>query len=82
MMPGILSTFVLMMVVGMRELTIPLMLYSPDNVVLPVMVIQLYQSGQTTESAAAALTLTSMCVSVVALVFVLRRRHFSPVELR
>src|SRR5215471_10006155 len=52
--PALTAGFVLLFIVGVREFTIPLVLSSPDNVVLSVLLWQLFQSGQPGPSAALA----------------------------
>jgi iron(III) transport system permease protein len=68
--PALLSGFVLLFVVGMREFTIPLVLYSQENVVLPVLLWQLYQNGEPGPSAALS---TMIMLMVLPLVFFARR---------
>ena len=69
-LPALTAGFVLLFIVGVREFTIPLVLYSQDNVVLSVLLWQLFQSGQTAPSAA----LASIIVAVVLpIIFVARR---------
>src|SRR5262249_1059557 len=54
MLPALSAGFILLFIVGVREFTIPLVLYSQDNVVLSVLLWQLFQSGQPASSAALA----------------------------
>jgi iron(III) transport system permease protein len=70
MLPALSAGFILLFIVGVREFTIPLVLYSPDNVVLSVLLWQLFQSGQPAASAA----LASIIVAVVLPVVFLARR--------
>jgi ABC-type Fe3+ transport system permease subunit len=44
----------------MKEFTIPLMLYSPDNVVLSVLLLQLHQAGSSAAAAATGLVMTAL----------------------
>ena len=67
---GIFGGFILLFVISMREFTIPLVLYSQDNVVLPVLLWQLYQGGLPAPSAALA---TLIVVLVLPLIFLARR---------
>jgi iron(III) transport system permease protein len=70
MLPALASGFILLFIVGVREFTIPLVLYSQDNVVLSVLLWQLFQYGQPASSAA----LASIIIAVVLpIVFVARR---------
>jgi iron(III) transport system permease protein len=61
MLPTLAAGFILLFIVGVREFTIPLVLYSPDNVVLSVLLWQMFQSGQPALSAA----LASIIVAIV-----------------
>ena len=61
MLPALSAGFILLFIVGVREFTIPLVLYSQDNVVLSVLLWQLFQSGQLAPSAA----LASIIIAVV-----------------
>jgi iron(III) transport system permease protein len=70
LLPALLSGFILLFVISMREFTIPLVLYSQDNVVLPVLLWQLYQGGLPAPSAALA---TFIVVMVLPLIFLARR---------
>jgi len=70
MLPALTSGFVLLFIVAVREFTIPLVLYSQDNVVLSVLLWQLFQYGQPAPSAA----LASLIVLVVLPVIFAARR--------
>jgi iron(III) transport system permease protein len=70
MLPALVSGFVLLFIVGVREFTIPLVLFSQDNVVLSVLLWQLFQYGQPAPAAA----LASLIVAVVLPVVVIARR--------
>jgi iron(III) transport system permease protein len=70
MLPALSAGFILLFIVGVREFTIPLVLYSQDNVVLSVLLWQLFQSGQPASSAA----LASIIIAVVLPVIFLARR--------
>ncbi len=70
MLPTLSAGFVLLFIVGVREFTIPLVLYSPDNVVLSVLLWQLFQSGQPAPSAALASIVIAVALPVI---FVVRR---------
>lgn len=71
MRPTLVSGFVLLFIVGVREFTLPLVLYSQDNVVLSVLLWQLFQYGQPAPSAA----LASIIIATVLPVVFLARRH-------
>ncbi len=70
MLPALSAGFILLFIVGVREFTIPLVLYSQDNVVLSVLLWQLFQSGQAASSAA----LASIIIAVVLPVIFIARR--------
>ncbi len=72
MLPALASGFILMFIVGVREFTIPLVLYSQENIVLSVLLWHLFQGGQTTQAAA----LASLIVALVLPVIFLARRLF------
>jgi len=69
-MPALASGFVLLFIVGVREFTLPLVLYSQENVVLSVLLWQLFQNGQPAPSAA----LGSIIIAVVLPVILITRR--------
>jgi iron(III) transport system permease protein len=73
MLPALSAGFTLLFIVGVREFTIPLVLYSQDNVVLSVLLWQLFQSGQATASAA----LASIIIVVVLPVILVARRYLA-----
>jgi len=73
MRPALVTGFVLLFIVGVREFTIPLVLYSQDNVVLSVLLWQLFQYGQPAPSAA----LACLVIVVVLPVVVLVRRYLT-----
>lgn len=72
-LPALTSGFVLLFIIGVREFTIPLVLYSPENVMLSVLLWQLFQSGQPALAAA----LGSIIIIVVLPVIFLVRRYLS-----
>ncbi len=72
--PALVSAFVFLFIVGVREFTIALVLFSPDNVVLSVVLWRLFQSGQ----AAPAAALASIIIVLVLPIVVLARRHLAP----
>jgi iron(III) transport system permease protein len=73
MLPALASGFILLFIVGVREFTIPLVLYSPENVVLSVLLWQMFSSGQTALAAA----LASVIIAVVLPVIFFARRIFT-----
>ena len=73
MRPALAAGFILLFIVGVREFTIPLVLSSQDNVVLSVLLWQMFSSGQPALSAA----LASIIIAVVLPVIFLARRTFA-----
>jgi iron(III) transport system permease protein len=65
MLPALSAGFVLLFIVGVREFTIPLVLYSQDNVVLSVLLWQLFQSGQPAPTAALASIIIAVVLPVI-----------------
>jgi len=74
LLPALMSGFILIFIVGTREFTIPLVLHSPENIVLPVLLWQLFQNGQPMPSAALATFIMAM---VFPMIF-LARRYIAP----
>ena len=69
-LPALTAGFILLFIVGVREFTLPLVLYSQENVVLSVLLWQLFQNGQPAPAAA----LGSIMIAVVLpVIFVTRR---------
>jgi iron(III) transport system permease protein len=50
--PSVAASFVLLFIVGFREFTLPMILQSPDNVVLSVLMWKAFQGAKTMEAAA------------------------------
>jgi iron(III) transport system permease protein len=73
MRPVLISGFVLLFIVGVREFTIPLVLFSQDNVVLSVLLWQLFQYGQPAPAAA----LASLIIAVALPVVIVARRYLT-----
>src|SRR6185312_17250062 len=69
-LPALAAGFILLFIVGVREFTIPLVLYSQENVVLSVLLWQLFQNGQPAPSAA----LGTIIIAVAFPVFLGSRR--------
>jgi len=65
MLPALSAGFILLFIVGVREFTMPLVLYSQDNVVLSVLLWQLFQSGQPALSAALASIIVAVVLPVI-----------------
>ena len=64
-LPALTSGFILLFIVGVREFTIPLVLYSQENVVLSVLLWQLFQNGQPAPSAALASIIIAVVLPIV-----------------
>jgi iron(III) transport system permease protein len=70
LLPSLSASFVLLLVIGVREFTLPVVLGSRSNVVLGVMLWRLFEDGHIAEASA----LASMIIAlVVPIIFVLRR---------
>lgn len=67
--PSLAASFILLLIVGVREFTLPLLLGSQENVVLSVVLWRLFEAGQPAASAALG---TLMIAIVAPVVFVLR----------
>jgi iron(III) transport system permease protein len=65
--PSLLANFVLLFIVGFREFTLPIILQTPDNLVLSVIMWTLFTSNQTADAAAVG-TLIVVCVVPVIIV--------------
>ena len=63
---GLISGFALIFILGIREFTMPLILYNPDSIVLSVLLLQFYEVG---ESKVAAALATVILFIVIALAF-------------
>jgi iron(III) transport system permease protein len=68
--PALMASFLLLFIVGLREFTIPFVLHSQENVVLSVLIWQLFQNGQPAASAALG---SMMIAMVLPMIFVFRR---------
>ena len=74
LMPALASGFIFLFIVGVREFTIALVLFSQENVVLSVVLWRLFQSGQAAQSAA----LASIIIALVLPVVLIARRYLVP----
>ena len=70
MLPSLSASFVLLFVVGIREFTLPLVLGSPDNIVLGVVLWRFFEDGHVAEASAVA---TMTIAIVVPMVFLMRQ---------
>jgi iron(III) transport system permease protein len=69
--PSLVASFVLLFIVGFREFTLPMLLESPKNVVLSVIMWQDFNNAHVPEAAAVAVIIL-VCVTPV--IFVMRRQ--------
>jgi iron(III) transport system permease protein len=73
--PALGSAFLVAFIIALREFTIPFILYSSENVVLPVMVWQLFQNGEPARSAALGVVMIGVILpGILALRMFLVRR--------
>jgi iron(III) transport system permease protein len=63
--PALVASFVLLFIIGFREFTIPMILQSPDNAVLSVMMWKAFQSGKTMEAAAVGSIIVLLVIPVI-----------------
>jgi iron(III) transport system permease protein len=64
-LPSIVASAAFLFVAGVREFIMPLMLYSPNNVVLSVLLLQLQQAGNSSGAAAAGVVMTLITLAGV-----------------
>jgi iron(III) transport system permease protein len=69
--PSLVASFVLLFIVGFREFTLPMLLQSPRNVVLSVIMWQDFNNAEVSQAAAVAVIIL-VCVTPV--IFVMRRQ--------
>jgi iron(III) transport system permease protein len=67
--PSLAASFVLLFIIGFREFTLPMILQSPDNVVLSVLMWKAFQGAKTMEAAAIG---TVIVVLVIPGIFAVR----------
>jgi iron(III) transport system permease protein len=65
--PALLASFLLIFIVGLREFTIPFVLASQDNLVLSVLIWQLFQNGKPDSSAALGALMIVMVLPMIVL---------------
>jgi iron(III) transport system permease protein len=63
--PTLLSSFALLFIIGVREFTIPLVLQSPENTVLSVVMWQLFTGNQIPKAAAVGTLIVACFVPVI-----------------
>jgi iron(III) transport system permease protein len=63
--PSLVSSFLLLFIIGFREFTIPMILQSPDNIVLSVMMWKAFQSAKTMEAAAIGTVIVLLVIPVI-----------------
>ena len=72
--PSLVAAYVLLFIVGVREFTIPLVLFSPENEVLSVMFWRLFSNGLLRESSALGFVIIALVLPVI---FLARRVLYS-----
>jgi iron(III) transport system permease protein len=72
--PSLAGAWLLLFIVGVREFTLPMVLHSPDNIVLSVILWRLFTDGETLQASALATLMLALVVGVTVLV----RRTFLP----
>ena len=77
LMPALGAAFLLVFILGLREFTIPFVLQSQENLMLPVLVWTLFQSGQPGPSAALGALMIALAVPTL---FLLRRYAYGAHE--
>jgi len=65
--PALLGNFVLLFIVGFREFTLPVILQSPDNTVLSVILWSLFVSNKSADAAALGMLIVLSVVPVIVL---------------
>ena len=78
MSPSLVGVWVLLFIVGVQEFTLPLVLFSPENVVMSVLLWRLFAAGETAKAAALAVLIMAIVLPVVFLartVLLRRARH-------
>ena len=74
--PALGSAFLVAFIIALREFTIPFILYSSENLVLPVLVWQLFQNGEPARSAALGVLMIAVVLpGILALRLFLVRRN-------
>lgn len=68
--PSLVAGFMLLCIIGFREFTLPLVLGSPDNLVLSVILWRLFEDGAAAEASSVAVLIILLVVPVI---LVLRR---------
>jgi iron(III) transport system permease protein len=74
LMPGLVSGWIFIMVSAMRELSTSLLLYSPGNEVLPVLIWAQYSDGEFGALAAIGVLMILVLVLLVLLMLMVSRR--------
>lgn len=72
--PSLAGAWLLLFIVGVREFTLPMVLHSPDNIVLSVILWRLFTDGEMIQASALATLMLALVVCVTVLV----RRTFLP----
>lgn len=74
LMPGLLAGWIYIVLVSFRELASSILLYSPGNEVLSILIWEQWENGQFTELAALGVIMIAVLVALVAIAFKLGSR--------
>jgi iron(III) transport system permease protein len=69
MVPGFMAGWIYIVIVSIRELSSSILLYSPGNEVLSIVIFQLYEKGEMTTVSALSVVLVVTLVIIVALAY-------------
>ncbi|MBX3030255.1 MAG: iron ABC transporter permease [Chloroflexi bacterium] len=69
MVPGLIAGWILVLIVAARELGASILLYSPGNEVLSVLIFQLYEEGQLVVASALGIVLTVLFAAIIAIAY-------------
>ncbi len=63
--PSLVSSFILLLIIGVREFTIPVVLYSQENVMLSVLLYRFFIESQGALSAALAMVIIALVIPII-----------------
>lgn len=69
MVPGFMAGWIYIVIVSIRELSSSILLYSPGNEVLSIVIFQLYEKGEMTTVSALSIVLVATLVLIVTLAY-------------
>jgi iron(III) transport system permease protein len=72
--PGLLAGFIYVVIVSIRELSSSILLYSPGNEVVSIMIWELWQNGQYVELSALGVMLILLLFVLVMIAQIIGRR--------